>query len=79
MSKKSIKLLKTAHQNYDLNVEVVSGPQNVSTVKAFITIFENGEKGSIIKKKATAYGSSSASLKAAQDAAVDEAVKNLGL
>lgn len=78
MSKKAISKLTKAHPTYDLNVEVVSGPQNSSTVKAFIVVFENVEKGSIIKKKSSAYGTAG-NVKDAQDIAITEAVKNLGL
>jgi hypothetical protein len=76
---KAIKKLNKAHSTYDLNVEVVSGPANQVTTKAFITIFKEIEgKGSVITKKATGYGIG-ATLDESQQVSIEEAVKHLGL
>lgn len=76
---KAIKKLNKAFSSYDLNVEVVSGPQSSITTKAFITVFKEIEgKGSVITKKATGYGTAQ-SLEDSQEASITEAVKHLGL
>lgn len=86
----SIKRLNKKHPNYSLNVEVTSGPQGKSQVKAMINVLEalNEEQLQIVLQKqsslfvpgkaATGYGIGE-TIQEAQEAAVDAAVKNLGL
>lgn len=81
MTKSSaIKKLNKTYAKYDLNVETVSsgGNATTATAKAFIVIFENTEKGSIIIKKSANYGTGT-SITEAQDNAIVNSVEGLGL
>ena len=86
----AIKRLNKKHATYNLNVEVASGPAGKFQVKAFINVLEplSKEQLEIVLTKqstlfvpgkaATGYGVGE-SIQEAQDAAVEAAVKNLGL
>ena len=77
-SKQAIKALNSAFQKYDLQVEAVSGPNGTFTFKAIVSIFDHTDKGAVINKKSSSYGTDADSEKA-QDKAIVKAIQGLGL